>query len=328
MRYRHLGNSGLKVSVVGLGGNTFGRFCDAAETERIVHAALDAGVNHFDTAEAYGLGTSEEYLGRALKDRRHDAVITTKTGWQIGKGPNERGASRRRILEAVEERLRRLATDHVDVLLIHRWDYQTPIEETLSTLDNLVRGGKIRYIGCSNFWAWQLTSALWTSDRRGWTPFVATQAEYSLLHRDVEVELLPACEAFGVGMIPYFPLAGGVLTGKYRAGQAAPTGTRGEGNQRFENLFLAPRNLEIVPKLDAWARARGRTITELAIAWLVAQPTVSSVIAGTTKVHQLQENIRAADWELTPADAAEVSALAPLVLSPQMHLRSIPAETV
>jgi aryl-alcohol dehydrogenase-like predicted oxidoreductase len=327
MRYRRLGNSGLKVSVVGLGGNTFGRFIDAAETARVVHAALDGGVNFFDTAEAYGLGTSEQYLGRALADRRHDAVIATKTGWQVGKGPNDRGASRRRILDAVHASLRHLGTDYIDVYLIHRWDYQTPIEETLSTLDNLVHQGKVRYVGCSNFAAWQLVSAMWTSDRRGWTPFVATQAEYSLLYRDVEVELLPACEAFGVGMIPYFPLAGGVLTGKYRAGQAAPVGTRGEGNQRFENLFLAPRNLEIVPKTDAWARARGHTVAELAIAWLIAQPTVSSVIAGTTKLHQLQENLRAAHWALTPAEAEEVGALAPVVLSPQMYLRSVAPES-
>jgi aryl-alcohol dehydrogenase-like predicted oxidoreductase len=306
-----------------LGGNTFGRFIDAAETAHIVHTALDAGVNFFDTAEIYGMGTSEDYLGRALADRRRSAIIATKTGWQVGKGPNDRGASRRRLLDAVHTSLRNLGTDYIDVLMIHRWDRQTPLEETLSTLDDLVRDGKVRYLGCSNFTGWQLVSALWTSDRRGWTPFVVTSAEYSLLHRDIEVELLPACEAYGVGMIPYFPLAGGVLTGKYRAGQAAPAGTRGAGNQRFENLFMASRSLEIVPTLDAWARARGHTLAELAIAWLVARPAVSCVIVGTTKPHQLQENLKAADWELTSSEVEEISALAPVALSPEMYLRSL-----
>jgi aryl-alcohol dehydrogenase-like predicted oxidoreductase len=323
MRYRRLGSSGLKASVVGLGGNTFGRFIDAAQTAEIVHAALDAGVNFFDTAEVYGLGVSEQFLGRALADRRHGAIITTKTGWRIGKGPNERGASRWRLLNAVETSLRHLGTDYVDILMMHRWDPETPLEEMLGTLDGLVRAGKVRYLGCSNYFGWQLVASLSASERRGWASFIITQAEYSLLHRDVELELLPACEAYGVGMIPYFPLAGGVLTGKYRASQAAPAGTRGQDNQRFQNLFLAQRNLEIVPKLDAWARARGHTVAELAISWLIANPVVTSVIAGTTKPEQLLENIRAADWELTPSEAAEVAAMAPVSLAPEMYMRSV-----
>jgi aryl-alcohol dehydrogenase-like predicted oxidoreductase len=207
--------------------------------------------------------------------------------------------------------------------MMHRWDPETPLEEMLGTLDGLIRQGKVRYLGCSNYFGWQLVAALSTSERRGWAPFIITQAEYSVLHRDVELELIPACQAYGVGMIPYFPLAGGVLTGKYRASQAPPPGTRGQDNQRFQNLFLAQRNLEIVPKLDAWARARGHTVAELAIAWLIANPVVSSVIAGTTKPEQLMENIRAADWELTPSEAAEVSAMAPVSLAPEMYQRSV-----
>jgi aryl-alcohol dehydrogenase-like predicted oxidoreductase len=223
----------------------------------------------------------------------------------------------------VETSLRHLGTDYVDILMMHRWDPETPLEEMLGTLDGLVRAGKVRYLGCSNYFGWQLVASLSASERRGWAPFIITQAEYSLLHRDVELELLPACEAYGVGMIPYFPLAGGVLTGKYRASQAAPAGTRGQDNQRFQNLFLAQRNLEIVPKLDAWARARGHTVAELAIAWLIANPVVSSVIAGTTKPEQLLENIRAADWELTPSEAAEVAGMAPVSLAPEMYMRSV-----
>jgi aryl-alcohol dehydrogenase-like predicted oxidoreductase len=296
---------------------------DAEQTARVVHAALDAGVNFFDTAEGYGLGTSEQYLGRALADRRGSAIITTKTGWRIGKGPNDRGSSRARLLNAVHTSLKHLGTDYVDILMIHRWDPEVTLDETLSTLDGLVRDGKVRYLACSNFFGWQLVSALWASDRRGWAPFVATQAEYSILHRDVELELLPACKAYGVGMIPYFPLAGGVLTGKYRASQAAPAGTRGQDNKRFENLFMASRNLEIVPKLEAWAQARGHTVAELALAWLIAQPTVSTVIAGTTKLEQLEQNVKAGDWELTPAEAEEVSAMAPVMLAPEMYQRSL-----
>ncbi len=312
MKYRRLGASGLEVSVVGVGCNNFGRACDAAQTARVVHAALDRGITFFDTAEIYGETRSEEYLGRALEGRRDRVVLATKVGWQVGPGPNEGGASRRRILQAIEGSLRRLRTDYVDLYQVHQWDPHTPIEETLAALDALVRQGKVRYIGCSNFAAWQLVWALWTSDRRGFAPFVSVQPHYSLLHREPEAELLPACQALGVGVIPYFPLAGGMLTGKYREDAPPPPGTRFEALERMRVRFATPRNFAIVRALEAWVQPRGRTLAELAVAWLLARPAVCTVITGATTPEQIEANARAADWELTAAEVEEVAALAPV----------------
>ncbi|MDR7419591.1 MAG: aldo/keto reductase [Armatimonadota bacterium] len=310
MKYRRLGTAGLQVSVLGLGCNTFGRDCDADQTGRVVHAALDLGITFFDTADVYGGGRSEEYLGRALEGRRDRAIVATKVGWSLGEGPNEAGVSRARIMAGIERSLKRLRTDYVDLYQIHRWDPHTPLDESLGALDDLVRQGKVRYIGCSNFAAWQMVWGLWVSDGRHWPRFVTVQPEYSLLRRDVETELLPACQAFGVGVIPYFPLAGGMLTGKYREGQPAPAGTRGHQNERFARLFMSPRNFAIVRSLEAWAQARGHTVAELAIAWLLARPAVCTVITGTTKPEQVAANARATEWELTTAEADEVAALA------------------
>ncbi len=314
MRYRRLGNSGLKVSVLGLGGNTFGRFVDAEGTARIVGAALDLGVNFFDTADIYSKGASEEHLGRALAGRRGEAIIATKVFNAMGEGPNERGSSRAHIMDGVHAGLRRLSVDCVDLLQLHEWDGEAPIEESLRALDDLVRQGKVRYIGCSNFAAWQLVWSLWTSDRRGWAPFVSVQPEYSLLARGVESELLPACQAFGIGVIPYFPLGGGMLTGKYSEGTPAPEGTRGYQSERFEQRFATPRNFAIVRALEAWARERGHTVAELAVAWLLTRPAVSTVITGVTKPEQVEANVRAAGWELSAAEADEVAALAPAIV--------------
>jgi aryl-alcohol dehydrogenase-like predicted oxidoreductase len=312
MRYRRLGHSGLKVSVVGLGGNTFGRSVDAQQTVSVVHTALDLGVNFFDTAELYSDGTSEEYLGRALVGRRDRALIATKTGWTSSEKPNESGASRAHILPGVHASLKRLNTDYIDVLQVHRWDPETPLEETLDVLNDLVRAGKVRYIGCSNFAAWRLVWSLWISDRRGWASFVSVQPEYNLLTREVETELLPACQGLGIGVIPFFPLGGGLLTGKYREDEPPPPGTRFAQLERFRNRFATPRNFAIVRELELWARARGHAIGELAIAWLLARPAVSAVITGVTKPEQVHANVRAADWELTPAEAEEVAALTPV----------------
>ena len=309
VEHRRLGASGLKVSQLGLGGNTFGRAVDAAETAGIVAAALDLGVNFYDTADVYSQGVSETYLGAALAGKRDQAVIATKVHGPMGSGPNERGSSRAHIIAGVDASLDRLHTDYIDLLQLHAWDAETPLEETLRALDDLVRAGKIRYVGCSNFSAWQMVWGLWLADRRGWAPFVTNQSRYSLLSREVERELLPACRAFGVGLIPYFPLAAGILTGKYREGEPAPEGTRGYNNERFFRVFGTPRNFAIVRKLEDWARKREHTLTDVAIAWLLAQPAVSSVITGVTRPEQVETNVAAAAWTMTAEDVAEVTAL-------------------
>ncbi len=301
MDYRTLGRSGLHVSVIGLGGNTFGRYVDAAGTERIVARALELGVNFIDTADTYGAGHSETLLGSALKGRREQVLLATKVGMRLGDGPNDVGASRKRIVEGCDASLRRLQTDWIDLYQIHQFDPTTPLEETLEALDTLVRTGKVRYAGCSNFSAWQLAHALGLSARHGLTRFVSIQPEYNLLRRDVEREIVPCCAALGVGIIPYFPLEAGVLTGKYRPGEQPPEGTRGYGNPGFSRR-LTPEALATVQRLDAWARERGHSVGELALAWLAAQPTVSTVIAGTTRPDQVEANVRAGEWRLTPED--------------------------
>ncbi len=320
MKYRRLGRSGLEISVLGLGCNTFGRYgVDVEQTARIVHAALDLGINFFDTANVYGGGLSEDHLGRALVGRRDRAVVATKVGWGpgkpagqgFGKGPDDAGVSRAQITAGIEGSLRRLNMDYIDLYQIHQWDPTTPLDESLRALDDLVRQGKVRYIGCSNFAAWQMVWGLAISEREHWASFASVQPEYSLLVRDAERELLPACQAFGIGIIPYFPLAGGLLTGKYREGQPAPSGTRGHKNERFEQSFMTARNFGIVRSLEAWAGKRGHTVAELAIAWLLARPAVCTVITGTTKPEQVAANAKATEWELTAAEADEVAALAP-----------------
>ncbi|HEU0028584.1 MAG TPA: aldo/keto reductase [Ktedonobacterales bacterium] len=308
MEYRRLGASGLRVSVIGLGGNTFGRYTDAQETERIVSAALDAGINFFDTANIYSGGVSEEHLGRALKGRRDQAIIATKAGMRMGEGPNESGSSRKHLLASVHASLARLQTDYIDLFQIHRYDPETPLEETLSVLDDLVRSGAVRYIGCSNYDAWRMTRAMWASDRHGWEPFVSNQPEYNLLSRDVERELVPACLELGVGIIPYSPLAGGILTGKYTAGQSAPEGTRGYNNPRFAER-LRPDTLDTVSRLGAWASERGHTVGELALAWLAARPAVSTIIAGVRDSEQVAANVAAGAWRLSEQDMEEIEAI-------------------
>ncbi len=310
MRYKRLGGSGLKVSVIGLGGNTFGRYVDEAGTARIVHHALDRGVNFFDTADVYSNGVSEQFVGKALRDRRDRGLIATKVAMKMGEGPNDQGLSRGHVLAGVDASLARFGTDYIDLLQVHRWDPETPIEETMRALDDVVRAGKVRYLGCSNFAAWQLTQALWVSDRRGYAPFVSVQPRYNLLDRAIERELLPACRAFGVGIIPYSPLAGGILTGKYRGG-ARPAGTRGadqEGAGFFERQ-LAGQDEAAVERLAAWAEARDHTLGDLAIAWLASRPEVASVIAGVTSPEQVETNARGADWLLTPEEIEEVGAI-------------------
>jgi aryl-alcohol dehydrogenase-like predicted oxidoreductase len=308
MEYRNLGRSGVKVSTVGVGCNQLGGVVDRDGAQAVVHRALDLGINFFDTADAYGnRGGSEELLGAALAGQWQRVVVATKVRSRMGEGPNDEGASRYHIQQAVEASLRRLKTDHIDLYQIHSWDAGTPLEETLRALDDLVRSGKVRYIGASNFAAWQLCRANDLAGLRGWEAFVTVQPHYHLLEREVERELIPYCQWAGVGVLPYFPLAGGFLTGKYRRGEAPPAGTRGERSP-YVQRYLTDANFDRLERLRPMAEARGRTLAELAIAWLLAQPQVVSVIAGATQPDQVEANARAAGWALTPEENQRVRA--------------------
>jgi aryl-alcohol dehydrogenase-like predicted oxidoreductase len=306
MRYRQLGNSGLKVSVIGLGTNQFGGRVDLVGTKDIIAAALDLGINLIDTADVYQDGRSESNIGEALKGQRDRAVIATKVFFKVGDGPNDQSASRQHILTGVEASLKRLQTDYIDLYQVHRWDGETPIEETLQALDDLVRSGKVRYIGASNFAAWQLTHANATADLKGLTRFVSIQPHYHMFERQVEAELIPACNYFGIGILPYFPLAGGFLTGKYVLGEPAPIGSRGE-NSEYVQRYMTPDHYAKLAQLIAFAEGHGRAINELAHAWLLAQPLVSSVISGATKITHVQANSLSADWDLSPDEYHQVN---------------------
>ena len=309
MDTKPLGRSGLRVSVVGLGCNNFGQRCDQAQTRAVVAKALDLGVTLFDTADVYGGGgVSEEYLGKALESRRGEVVLATKFGMPMGEGPLRRGGSRRWMMQAAENSLRRLGTEYIDLYQIHFPDAGTPIEETLRALDDLVRQGKVRYVGCSNFAGWQVVEAAWTARTAGLAQFVSAQNFYNLLERNVERELVPACNAHGLGVLPYFPLASGLLTGKYQRGAAAPEGTRLSA-PRFKGA-LSDKNFDKVEKLAAFAAVAGPSLLELAIGWLASQPHVPSVIAGATKPEQVEANVRAASWKLSAAELAKVNEVA------------------
>jgi len=311
MEFRRLGNSGLKVSEVGLGCNNFGMRIDQASTTAVVDAALEAGINFFDTADVYGgRGQSETMLGKALAGRRHEVVLATKFGMSMGETPHQRGGSRRYVTAAVEASLTRLGTDHIDLYQMHGPDADTPIEETLGALDDLVKAGKVRYLGCSNFTGWQVADADWIARTRGLNRFVSAQNNYSLLERNVEREVTPACERFGLGMLPFFPLASGLLTGKYRRGEAPPEGTRLAVWGARAAAALSDRNFDRLEKLDAWAGERGHSLLDLAFAWLLGHGVVSSVIAGATSPEQVRANAATAAWRLTPAEVAEVAELA------------------
>jgi aryl-alcohol dehydrogenase-like predicted oxidoreductase len=310
MEYRRLGNSGLKVSVVGLGTNNFGGRTDEAASRWVIDAAMDANVNFFDTADVYSAGKSEEIIGRGIKGRRDAVVIATKFRSPMGDGPNDRGGSRRYIRRAVEASLRRLQTDYIDLYQMHSPDPETPIEETLGTLDDLVREGKVRYIGSSNFKGWQIADAAWVAREHHWSPFVSAQNHYSLADRGVEREVMPACAQYGAGMLPFYPLEGGLLTGKYRRGEAAPSGTR-LSSSPAAGRFLTDRKFDVAERLERFASERGITILHVAIGGLAAQPQVASVIAGATKPEQLCANVEAGRWKPTSDDLAELNQLAP-----------------
>lgn len=309
MNFRRLGNSGLKVSEIGLGGNNFGWWADEPTSALVINHAIGAGINFIDTADVYDRGHSEEFIGRTLKGKRQQAIIATKFGNPMGEGPNDRGGSRHYIIKAAEASLKRLETDYIDLYQIHLFDNTTPIEETLSALDNLVRSGKVRYIGCSNFAAWQLCEALWTSRVKNLAAFVTVQPQYNLLSRQIERELVPCCQAYNIGVIPYSPLASGFLTGKYRQGKEPPAGARLSAPNPALRRVFTDANWEKLSKLEAFATQRGHTVGELAIAWLLAKSWIASVIAGARKPEQVTANVTAAAWKLAPEDVSAVDAI-------------------
>lgn len=310
MEYRNLGGSGLKVSVLGLGGNNFGWWIDEQRSVAVINHALALGINFIDTADMYDKGRSEEYIGLTLKGRRTEVIIATKFSGQMGEGHNDRGGSRWYIMRAVEASLKRLNTDYIDLYQIHFPDPTTPIEETLRALDDLVRAGKVRYIGCSNFAGWQLSEALWTSYVNSLNHFVTVQTKYNLFERQIEQELVPCCKAHGVGVIPWGPLAGGFLTGKYIRGEQSQTSTTGARPSKalieIYNGIMTEVNWERLGKIEAFAKTRGHKVGELAIAWLVSHPWLSTVIAGATSPEQLDQSVAGTDWKLTAEEVAQV----------------------
>jgi aryl-alcohol dehydrogenase-like predicted oxidoreductase len=308
MTFRRLGQSGLAVSTIGLGGNNFGLKIDLDATRAVIEAALEEGITFIDTSDSYG--ASEEFIGEVLEGRRDDVVLATKFGSKVRGGGDadfDARGSRRYIRRAVERSLRRLRTDWIDLYQMHVPDPKTPIEETLAALDDLVHDGKVRYIGHSNFTAWALADAEWVARTKGYERFVSAQNEYSLLKRGVEAELLPACEHYGVGMLPYFPLVSGLLTGKYRRGEPIPEGSRyqvwGLGKQLTDERF------DLVEKLEAYAAERGVTIVDVAIGALAAQPVVASVITGATTPDQVRANAAAVRWQPSSEDLAALREL-------------------
>jgi aryl-alcohol dehydrogenase-like predicted oxidoreductase len=310
MEVRNLGVSGLRVSLVGLGCNNFGGRIGLDEARSVVHKALDLGITLLDTADSYGnRGGSEEALGALLGERRKDIVLATKFGMPMDDSRVLAGASRRYVMTAVEASLRRLKTDWIDLYQLHTPDDLTPIEETLRALDDLIRQGKVRYVGNSNFAAWQAVAAHWSARHHNLNRFVSCQNEYSLIKRDIETELVPAMAACGLGLLPYFPLASGLLSGKYRRQAPPPPGTRLARMKGLAERYLTPANWTMVERLEDFCASRGHGLLELAFSWLAARPAVASVIAGATKPEQLEQNVKAVSWALSADDLAEIDRL-------------------
>jgi aryl-alcohol dehydrogenase-like predicted oxidoreductase len=308
---RNLGKSGLRVSLVGLGCNNFGGRIDYEASKAVVHKALDLGITFLDTADTYGnRGGSEEALGRILGERRKDIVLASKFGLPMNDSETLSGGSRRYIMNAVEASLKRLKTDYLDLYQLHRADPLTPIEETVRALDDLIRQGKVRYVGCSNTPAWQVVDALGTARNLGLNAFISCQDEYSLVVRTPEKELIPAMRHHGLGLLPFFPLASGLLTGKYRRNAKLPNDTRLNKEPRLAERFMTEANWAKAERLREFAEKRGHTLLELAFSWLAARPPVASVIAGATKLEQIEANVRAVGWKLSAEEMAEVDRLA------------------
>ncbi len=307
MEIRNLGNSGLRVSAVGIGCNNFGQRLDVEGTRKVIHKAIDLGITLFDTADVYGnRGGSETAMGEVLGDKRKDIVLATKFGMPMDDAGVKKGAARRYIMNAVEDSLKRLKTDHIDLYQQHNYDPLTPIEETLRALEDLISQGKVRYVGCSNLPAWRVVEAQLTARAINTHPFISIQDEYSLVVRDLEKDLQPMAKEYKLGILPYFPLASGLLTGKYKRGSDAPAGTRFALVPRLRDRYVNDKNIAIVEKLEAFATARNHTMLELAFSWLASRSQVTSVIAGATRPEQVEQNAKAIDWKMTADEIAEV----------------------
>ena len=308
MEYRNLGSSGLRVSLVGLGCNNFGMRLDLEQTRAVVDRAFDLGITLFDTADMYGgRGGSETQLGKILGHRRKDIVLASKFGMAMSDDGTKIGASRRYIMSAVEDSLRRLKTDWIDLYQLHQPDPLTPLDETMQALDDLVTQGKIRYIGCSNLPSWQVVESQWISKSMGLNRFVSCQDEYNILNRNVEAELIPAMQKYGCGLLPYFPLASGLLTGKYKRTEM-PEGARLTDMPTFANrIYLTDENFDIVDNLNKFAHKTGHSILELAFGWMASRPTTASIIAGATKPEQIDANVAAVNWVLSQSEIDEVN---------------------
>ncbi len=309
MEYRKLGASGLKVSEIGLGTNTFSWVIDEAAASAIINRALEMGINYIDTADVYGRGGSEEFIGRILKGKRNQVILATKFGMKTGEGPNDGGGSRYYIMRAIEASLRRLQTDYIDLYQIHQFDPDTPLEETLRALDDLVRAGKVRYIGTSNFSAWQICEALFTSRMNNLNSFITEQSLYNLMNRKIEAELVPFAKKHNIGIIPWGPLAGGFLTGKYRKGEKYPANYRLASGIAIYGNFFNDASFDKLVNLEKFAQERGHKVGELAIAWLLSKPYIATIIAGARRAEQIPEHVAAGQWKLTPQEAAEVDAI-------------------
>jgi aryl-alcohol dehydrogenase-like predicted oxidoreductase len=309
MIFRNLGNTGVKVSVVGIGTNRFGsEKTPQSEVNRIIDCALDLGINHIDSADVYQGGNSEIVLGNALKGKWDRFFLATKFFHSTGSGINDRGASRYHIFNAVEASLKRLQSDHIDLYYLHRWDVETPIEETLRTLDGLIQQGKVRYIGASNFAAWQLAKANLLAELKGWNAFAAIQSHYHMFERNLEKEVIPYCQSENVALIPYFPLAGGFLTGKYQKGNPAPAGSRGEDSE-YVQKYMTDKNYAVLDKLKTFTSDHGHQMNELAITWLLAQPQVATVISGATKLEHVNQNAAASEWVISQNEIEQIEAI-------------------
>jgi aryl-alcohol dehydrogenase-like predicted oxidoreductase len=304
-----LGNSGLKVSEVALGAGNFGKRVDQRTSTQTVDYALDHGVNFIDTADWYGEGLSETYLGKALKDKRHQVILATKFGSGVGEGINDRGCSRHHIIEALNRSLKRLQTDRVDLYQLHIPDPETPLEETARALDDLVHAGKVRYLGLSNHAAWQICDAIWQSRVLNLETFVAAQARYNLLDRRIEEELIPCCRRHGVGLLPWSGLAGGFLTGKYRRGETPPEGTRMTNAPMINKRTLAEENFDKLEPIQSFAQEHGYPLGQLAVMWLLAKPWVSSVLSGPMRPDQLDLYFAATEASLSTDEVAELDGI-------------------